>query len=190
MNHSTAISRSVGLRATPKLAWAALCCSMLVPSMGYVSLAQDNPTAAKPTIKTPSDERIYADISYLASDELKGRAAETPGLKLAADFIAKRFGELGLQTDLFDGQPFQYFEITGNPGASSETNSLELTKPDGTKIPLELSEDFQPQAIGSNGEFSAPLVFAGYGITANEENFKYDDYEGLDVKGKAVLVIR
>jgi hypothetical protein len=153
-------------------------------------LADDAPKPNKPTLNTPSDERIYADISYLASDELKGRAAETPGLKLAADFIAKRFAELGLQTDLFDGQPFQYFEVTGSPGASAETNKLEVIKPDGTKIAMVLAEEFQPQAIGTNGQFSGPLVFAGYGISANEENFKYDDYEGLDVKGKAVLVIR
>ena len=154
------------------------------------SSADENPVPKGPVLKTPAEERIYADISYLASDDLKGRAAETPGLKLAADFIAKRFGELGLQTDLFDGKPFQYFEVTGEPGASPETNQLALTKPDGTKLELALSDDFQPQAIGTNGKFDAPLVFAGYGISANEENFKYDDYEGLDVQGKAVLVIR
>lgn len=169
--------------ASLALSVAALC---IVPMLGSLR-ADDDP---KKALKSPAQERIYADISYLASDDLKGRAAETPGLKLAADFIAKRFGQLGLQTDLFDGQPFQYFEITGNPGASPETNKLELTKPDGTKVQLALADEFQPQAIGSNGQFSAPLVFAGYGITANEENFKYDDYEGLDVKGKAVLVIR
>ncbi|MFM8263210.1 MAG: M28 family peptidase [Pirellula sp.] len=169
--------------ASLALSIAALC---FVPMLGSLR-ADDDP---KKALKSPAQERIYADISYLASDDLKGRAAETPGLKLAADFIAKRFGQLGLQTDLFDGQPFQYFEITGNPGASPETNKLELTKPDGTKVQLALADEFQPQAIGSNGQFSAPLVFAGYGITAKEEDFKYDDYEGLDVKGKAVLVIR
>jgi hypothetical protein len=184
MNKWFAFSRCAAL-------WCVSFCSLQTPSaITNLALAQENPKSATPTLKTPSDERIYADIAYLASDELKGRAAETPGLKLAADFIAKRFGELGLQTDLFDGQPFQYFEITGNPGASGETNKLELTKPDGSKMPFVLGDDFQPQAIGSNGQFSAPLVFAGYGISANEENFKYDDYEGIDVKGKAVLVIR
>jgi len=171
-------------------ALTAICSAGLIQTQIHTIVAQDDAKPAKPTLKTPSDERIYSDISYLASDELKGRAAETPGLKLAADFIAKRFQDLGLQTDLFDGKPFQYFEITGNPGASPETNKLEFTKPDGSKVSLALSDEFQPQAIGANGEFSAPLVFAGYGITANEDNFKYDDYEGLDVQGKAVLVIR
>ena len=43
-------------------------------------------------------------------------------------------------------------------------------------------------AIGGSGKFDLPLVYAGYGITAKEEN--YDDYAGLDVKGKAVLLLR
>ncbi|MFM8572690.1 MAG: hypothetical protein ACKOAU_13945, partial [Pirellula sp.] len=109
MNKWFAFSRTAAL-------WCVSFCSLQTPSaITNLAQAQENPKSATPTLKTPSDERIYADIAYLASDELKGRAAETPGLKLAADFIAKRFGELGLQTDLFDGQPFQYFEITGNP---------------------------------------------------------------------------
>ncbi|MBM3967859.1 MAG: M28 family peptidase, partial [Planctomycetes bacterium] len=142
------------------------------------------------TVKTEAESRIYKDISYLASDELKGRAAETPGLKLAADYIAKRYSELGLQTDLFDGKPFQEFQLNGNPGASSETNQLKITKPDGTVIELSLGDQFQPLSLGSNGNFNAPLVFAGYGITANDDTIKYDDYAGLDVQGKVVLVLR
>lgn len=141
-------------------------------------------------VKTAAEARIYKDISYLASDELKGRAAETPGLKLAADYIAKRYSELGLQTDLFDGKPFQEFQLNGNPGASSETNQLKITKPDGTAVELSLGDQFQPLSLGTNGEFNAPLVFAGYGITANDDSIKYDDYAGIDVQGKVVLVLR
>lgn len=140
--------------------------------------------------RTPAEARIYADISYLASDDMRGRSAETPGLKVASEYIAKRFSELGLTTDLFEGQPFQYFEINGNPGASAQENQLVVTKDDGTRSELVLGEGFQPQALGSNGQIEGSLVFAGYGITADEENFKYDDYAGLDVQGKVVLVIR
>ncbi|HUP81572.1 MAG TPA: M28 family peptidase, partial [Pirellula sp.] len=46
------------------------------------------------------------------------------------------------------------------------------------------------QAIGKNGDFQGGLVFAGYGITANEEGLKYDDFAGLDVQGKVVIVVR
>ena len=141
-------------------------------------------------VKTAAEARIYKDISYLASDELKGRAAETTGLKLAADYIAKRYNELGLQTDLFDGKPFQEFQLNGNPGASSETNQLKITKPDGTSVELSLGDQFQPLSLGTNGDFNAPLVFAGYGITANDDSIKYDDYAGIDVQGKVVLVLR
>jgi len=141
-------------------------------------------------VKTAAEARIYKDISYLASDELKGRAAETTGLKLAADYIAKRYNELGLQTDLFDGKPFQEFQLNGNPGASSETNRLKITKPDGTAVELSLGDQFQPLSLGTNGDFNAPLVFAGYGITANDDSIKYDDYAGIDVQGKVVLVLR
>ena len=55
-------------------------------------------------------------------------------------------------------------------------------------IELKLHEDFTPMALGGSGKFSAPLVFAGYGITA--EDAGYDDYADIDVKGKAVLILR
>jgi hypothetical protein len=151
--------------------------------------AEDSKTA-KSADRSEAEARIYGDISYLASDELKGRSAETPGLKLASDYIAKRFNDLGLQTDLFDGTPFQYFELNGSPGAVPEKNSLTFTKPDGSKVSLSLGEQFQPQSLGSNGLFDAPVVFAGYGITADDGTIRYDDYAGLDVNGKVVLVIR
>jgi hypothetical protein len=154
-----------------------------------VGFTEDSKTA-KSVGRSDAEARIYGDISYLASDELKGRSAETPGLKVASEFIAQRFKELGLQTDLFDGTPFQVFELTGSPGAVPEKNNLKLTKPDGASVSLSLGEQFQPQSLGSNGLFDAPIVFAGYGITANDGAIQYDDYADLDVKGKVVLVIR
>jgi hypothetical protein len=58
----------------------------------------------------------------------------------------------------------------------------------GQKRQLELGREFTPLAVGGSGQIDAPLVFAGYGITSPE--FKYDDYAGLDVKGKVVLILR
>lgn len=151
---------------------------------------EDSPS---PTIKTASaaEERLLKDIQFLSSDTLQGRAAETPGLKMGAEYIASRWEALGLKTDLFDGKPFQEFTLEGTPGLKDPLkNLLSITKPNGETISLQLGEQFQPQSIGSNGEFSGALVFAGYGITAEEDNLKYDDFEGLDVKGKVVIVIR
>ena len=51
-----------------------------------------------------------------------------------------------------------------------------------------LGEGFNPLALGGSHTFDAPAVFAGYGISAKDE--KYDDYAGIDVKGKVVIVLR
>ncbi len=135
--------------------------------------------------------RLLADIKYLSSDELQGRAAETPGLKMGADFIANRWQELGLKTDLFDGQPLQGFTLPGGAQfAEPNNNKLIIVKPSGEKLELALANQFQPQSIGRSGDFDAGIVFAGYGITAAEDDLKYDDFAGIDVKGKVVIVVR
>ncbi len=169
---------------------------LVIVAAATISLADDNPKADVPKSEIPKVEsegqsRLLADISYLASDELQGRAAETPGLKMAADFIARRWHELGLKTDLFDGKPFQEFYLPGGTAfATPENNKLTILKPSGEKVELSLTKQFQPQSIGSNGEFNGALVFAGYGITASQENLNYDDFAGMDVRGKVVIVIR
>jgi len=150
--------------------------------------ADDNPVKG-PTSEV--QERLLADIKYLSSDELQGRAAETPGLKMAAKFIANRWQELGLKTDLFDGKPFQEFQLPGTSlYAEPDANRLSITKPSGEKLELALAKQFNPQSLGKSGAFDGGLVFVGYGITAAEENLKYDDFAGIDVKGKVVVVVR
>jgi hypothetical protein len=138
------------------------------------------------------ERRLARTARFLASDELEGRGLGTPGIRRAGDFIADQFREIGLTTDVFDGQPHQRFEIT--LGAELGDNiTCQLRGPSGENsqlatIALEVGEDFNPLAIGGDGLFDLPLVFAGYGITAPE--FDYDDYANLDVAGKAVIVMR
>ena len=189
-----AILKTAFRKYNPRWAILGLCTFVAILAFGSITTLASGDVGpedeATGKVKTEAEARIYKDISYLASDELKGRAAETTGLKLAADYIATRYNELGLQTDLFDGKPFQEFQLNGNPGASAETNQLTITKPDGTAVELSLGDQFQPLSLGTNGNFNAPLVFAGYGITANDDSIKYDDYAGIDVQGKVVLVLR
>src|SRR6185369_11268090 len=59
-----------------------------------------------------SEARLRETVSYLASDELQGRGVGTAGIDKAADYIAQQFSRLGLRTDLYNGTPFQEFEIT------------------------------------------------------------------------------
>jgi hypothetical protein len=138
------------------------------------------------------ESRLSQGVGYLASDELEGRGVGTKGLDLAADYIAAQFREIGLKTELFEGQPFQKFKMT--TGASlGPRNELTLVGPapeggEPRQIDWKLGEQFNPLAIGGSGKLDLPLVFVGYGITAKDEN--YDDYANVDVKGKAVLILR
>jgi hypothetical protein len=139
------------------------------------------------TNDTAIEARLSAAVNYLASDELEGRGIGSAGLDKAAEFVANEFKKLGLQTDLYDGSPFQSF--TMSTGAErGEQNSLAFVLPDGTKQELKLDSDFTPLALGGSATFDLPLVFVGYGITGKDE--EYDDYAGVDVKDKAVIILR
>lgn len=129
-----------------------------------------------------SAESIRENISFLASDSLKGRNTPTPELNIAGEFIADKFKQYGLKP--VNGSYFQRVEfIKVDLG---DENYLTLSR-NGEDIDFELGVDFVPYNFGE-GEVEAKVVFAGYGITAKE--YGYDDYEGIDVKGKIVIVLR
>jgi len=142
---------------------------------------------------TETEQRLAQTVGYLASDDLEGRGVATAGLALAADYIGQQFAAAGLNTKLYDSTPFQTFTIT--TGAElGPNNRLTLVGPaekDGESpqtTELKLGFDFTPMPMSGAGKFDLPLVFVGYGISAPDE--KYDDYAGIDVKGKAVIVLR
>ncbi|HQU45372.1 MAG TPA: M20/M25/M40 family metallo-hydrolase [Pirellulales bacterium] len=150
--------------------------------------AAENATEAQAT-----EVRLYEAVKFLASDEREGRGVGTKGLDQAADFIAQQFAATGLKTSLFDGGPFQKFSMVvateqGQPNRLKLLRPAGDEQPDGQTIELKPAADFNPLAIGGSGQFNLPLVFAGYGITAKDE--KYDDYAGINVEGKAVLLLR
>ncbi len=146
-------------------------------------------TGQEATLASGAPDRLRQDLAFLASDELTGRGVGTPGIELAGEFIAKRFKELGLDTTEFDGTPFQKFTIPGpqSLGPVNE-NTLQFANGSQTLLKGDLNKNFTTMAIGKNGRFDGPVVFAGYGITATELN--YDDYANIDVEGKVVIVIR
>ncbi len=162
---------------------AQLCLSLIVVSIANLCAALE----PDPQIVA----RIGADVKYLASDELAGRGVGTDGIVAASEFIARRFSDLGLQTNFFDGTAFQRFAIKGatQVGATSNNFLIVENMPNGGSLTkFQLAKDFNPLALGANGGFSGTAVFAGYGITANE--YKYDDYANVDVAGKVVIVLR
>lgn len=151
--------------------------------------AADTATAIAPT---PAEARFRSDVSFLAADAREGRAPGTKGIEVSAEYIAGIFKELGLKTAPGADGYFQDFTISGRPRLG-EPLELAVLGAEGKTLKAEPRTEFSPLAIGSGGTLDGvPLVFAGYGITAKDESQKldYDDYAGIDVKGKAVLIIR
>lgn len=143
------------------------------------------------TYLNPSAARLKQDVGFLAADAQEGRAPGTKGIEASAEYIAASFKESGLKPAPGADGYFQPFTIRGAPQLS-ELPTLVFKGPGGEEIKPE-SGKFQPLAIGSGGTLEGlPIVFAGYGISAKDDAKKldYDDYEGIDVKGKAVLIIR
>jgi hypothetical protein len=125
------------------------------------------------------------DVKYLASPELRGRGTGSPELERAAGYIAAKFHSFGLKP-IDPGGYLQAFNVTTNAKLGNE-NRLAYSE-NGKKTVLKFREDFIPFNFSSSAKVSGPVVFAGYGITAPEYN--YDDYAGLDVKDKIVLILR
>ncbi len=166
-----------------------------VALLALLVIAQGPSLAVAAENAAASELRLAEDATYLANDELEGRGVGTQGLDKAADYLAEEFRKLGLRTDLYDGTPFQKFKITVSTELGpDEDNHLWIAGPtDGNGRPakrwdLKFKDDFTPMAAGGSGKLDAPLVFAGYGITAKD--LDYDDYAGLDVKGKVVVILR
>jgi Zn-dependent M28 family amino/carboxypeptidase len=163
-----------------------LACATLAPSYQLLR-AEENPQATSPA--TTTEERISRDLSYLAADDREGRGVGTDGIWQAGEYIAKRYQELGFQTELFEKTPFQNFNISGeNKVGAAEHNRLVFKKEGGETIELKLGSDFSPLSLGKNGSFADGIVFAGYGISAKDLN--YDDYASVDVTNKVVIVLR
>lgn len=137
-----------------------------------------SPLAAQ--VAAPED--YLADVKFLSSPEMRGRGAGTPELDAAADYIARQFSDAGLEPAGGDGflQPF-----TVTTGAEMGANNRFSVGAGGS---LHAGEDYIPINFSASGEAAGPLVFAGYGIVAEEKG--YDDYMHLDVEGKVVVLLR
>jgi Zn-dependent M28 family amino/carboxypeptidase len=127
-------------------------------------------------------DELFQHISYLASDSLKGRLPGTEEDQLAALYIADEFSKAGLQL-MADGG-LQAFEVITDLETGA-TNYLRIGEMDAG-----LSEDFAPFPFTANKESSAAVVFAGYGFEIDKQEVQWNDYAGLDVTDKWVMVLR
>lgn len=144
-----------------------------------------------------ADDRsdVESNVNYLASPELKGRKPGTDGIEKAAQFIEDKFKKNGLKG--IEGTYRQEFEIvTGKKLVAENEISFNVVIPK-PGVPAdrlrpitkkwEVQKDYLPFTFSSNGTAEGEMVFCGYGITAKDLN--YDDYEGVDVEGKIVIIL-
>jgi Peptidase family M28/PA domain len=132
----------------------------------------------------PSGGRLLDDVRALSSPAMAGRGSGTPGAALAARYIARAFQAAGLTPGGDAGGWEQTFQVPTGIRLGTP-NSLTLAAP--AARALKLGRDFTPLAVSGDGARAGDVVFAGYGITAPD--LGYDDYAGLDVRGKIVLVM-
>lgn len=144
--------------------------------------------AVAPAAELPKDglseERYLRHVKFLASEKLKGRGTGTKGLEQAADYLAAEFKRAGVQP--VNGSYFQRFPVTTH--AHLGKNNRVTLRAGETRTTLAFDKEFLPLNFAAAGDVTGEVVFAGYGITAPEYN--YDDYAGLDVKGKVVVMFR
>src|ERR1051325_726923 len=156
------------------------------------SLVLAQPTASKRSqqavpanlatgFNTIREDTLRADLTFLASDALQGRMSLQTGDEAAIQWIASEFAKAGLKPAANGSflQPVELIEYRGD-----RAQSYVALKRSGSEQQWKY-----PDALGgyrSDVDVTADVVFAGYGITAPE--LHYDDYHGIDAKGKIVLI--
>ncbi|MEE2639595.1 MAG: M20/M25/M40 family metallo-hydrolase [Planctomycetota bacterium] len=133
-------------------------------------------------------KRIGDEVKMFASDDWEGRGVSTKGIERAANYIRDEFKKFGLKSGVDNGSYFQPFDITLRDMIDDKKSTCTITDGAGKTIQLVKGKDFQPQNAGGDGDLTGELVFVGYGIEAPD--LDYQEYKGVDVKGKVVVVIR
>ena len=127
-------------------------------------------------------EELQETIGFLASDSLKGRYPGTSEDSILADYLVKKFREMGVIMIAEEGQ--QYFEIVTNIKAG-ENNSIKYNNK-----ALELNKDFAPFSFSGNAITKAKVAFVGYGFEIDNEDIKWNDYSPVNVTDKWLIILR
>ena len=132
-------------------------------------------------------EKIRAHVKFLASDLLEGRGTGQRGGDIAAEYIATQFAEYGLKPAGENGSYLQKVPLVGIT-TLPQTQFVLLPK-QGPSMDLKPLDEYvaYDQTQQAQSEVDADIVYVGYGIEAPEYN--WDDYKGLDVRGKVLLML-
>lgn len=155
-----------------------------------LAAAPPSPVVAPPPAPEfrASPAAIEAHVRFLADDLLEGREAGTRGYDIAANYVAQRFREYGLKPAGDAGSYFQQVPLV--TARAADEGRFTVVDGRGRTTALVFGEDYLPSASFTTADLKidAPMVFVGYGIVAPERG--RDDYAGLDVRGKVVVMLQ
>ena len=145
------------------------------------------PGAAYAALETISPERIRWHVRYLSHDLLEGRGTGQRGGDIAAEYIATQFAEYGLKPAGDHGTYMQKVPLVGITTEPGTTFSLIPTQ--GETMTLKPLDEYvgYDQTQQAQSDVDAEIVYVGYGIVAPE--YSWDDYKGVDVRGKVLLML-
>lgn len=153
---------------------------LIVIIFNLIINAQDKDHNPEITVK-----EIKSHLELLASDEMKGRFSGSPEEIKTGEYIKEQFKAYGLKP-AFNESWFQEFPFIEKV-EMTKNNYLKILI-DNKKQELKPSKDYSTLGFSGKLKIKSELVFVGYGISAPKLN--YDDYDGIDVKGKIVLIMK
>jgi Zn-dependent M28 family amino/carboxypeptidase len=157
-----------------------LSASTMACLLGFSAIGQKGGPEVK-NLKNINPNAIKATMTFLADDLVEGRQPGTRGFSVASKFVETQMMRIGLKPAMPDGGYLQPVPLKKGI-VSEKLTAMTLGEETLTYGQEFIASPYMPQAESS---VSAPLVFVGYGISAPE--MQYDDYKGIDVKGKIVV---
>jgi Zn-dependent M28 family amino/carboxypeptidase len=155
------------------------------------SSAPESPPRAAPLplaqMPAVDQARVLSDIKVLASDDFGGRAPGSPGEAKTVDYLVQQFRAAGVEPGNPDGTFVQKVPLVGITPAKPSPLVVRGAGRRLTFKPHEQVVAFSPRVTESVSVADSPIVFAGYGVQAPE--FGWDDFKGVDVKGKTLVVL-
>ncbi len=147
--------------------------------------AHEPPKSALTKDITP--DQVLTRIAFLASDDLDGRESGTEGGRRTEDWVAAEFRRFGLEP-LSAAPDLRFTDVPMAGRPVPEKSWIEIVPRTGAAQRIGVELGASPFSFSKAGEATGAVAFAGFGITAPDQG--YDDYAGLDVRGKVVLVLR
>lgn len=163
-------------------------CALVLPGLVSAQPSLSPDAGVEEALASIRPQAVRAHMRFLADDLLEGRDTASRGYDLAARYVETVFQGLGLEPAGSGGGYLQPVPLVRTEIVEAES-SLALVR-NGRRTELRFGEDYYSMAGGlaeADSSVTARVVFAGYGLTAPE--LDYDDYAGVDVRGKIVLLL-